>query len=89
MLAYFAFKYSLIIDRPGMTDLHFMTTTWERKTYGLTVTPSAQALCVGGRPLSGGGWKAPPVHYPSASESSAEKTSTHSKDMQKRSALRC
>ena len=31
------------------------------RAYGLTVTPSAQSLCVGSRPLSGGGWKAPPA----------------------------
>ena len=43
---------------------YLMTAIWERKTYGLTVTPSAQSLCAGGRPLSGGAWKAPPIKYP-------------------------
>ena len=53
---YLAFKYCLVINWSAYTEISYTKYMWSCKTTnGLTVTPSAKALCVGDSPLSGGG----------------------------------
>lgn len=65
--AHLALEDGLVVDRTSArlscqsqpsTDLDSVI-----ETHGFTITPIAQSLTVGLRPLSGGGWNAPQYGY--------------------------
>lgn len=50
----------MVVNRATQQGM-YISSKLDKSTHGLTVTPSAQSLCEGARPLSGGGWKEPPL----------------------------
>jgi hypothetical protein len=58
-----ALKHGLIVYRTVQRASQEANHQDERKTDGLTMTPRAQSLTEGPKPLSGGGWKAPQYGY--------------------------
>lgn len=54
-----ALKHCLVIHRTVQRASQDANRQDERRTDGLTMTPRAQSLTEGSKPLSGGGWKAP------------------------------